>query len=74
MTMASPTAASAAATAMMKNVNICPVWCRCMRLNATSVTFTAFNISSMLIRATITLRRVRNPMTPMVKRTRPRMA
>lgn len=54
---------------MMKKVNICPVWCRCMRLKATSVTFTALSISSMHIRATMTLRRTRKPMAPMLKST-----
>jgi len=52
---------------MMKKVNICPVWCRCMRLKATRVRLTALSISSMLISATMTLRLTRKPTAPMAK-------
>ena len=71
--MARPTAASAAATAMMKKANICPVPVRNWRLKATRVRVTAFSISSMLMSATMTLRRVRKPIVPIAKRIAPKI-
>src|SRR5256886_15390152 len=66
--MASPTAASAAATAMTKKTNTCPSTPSCWA-NATNVRLTAFNISSTHMKITIALRRNRTPATPSVKST-----
>ena len=66
--MASPTATSAAATAMMKNTNTCASGSLCCAENATSKRLTAFNINSMHIKTMIALRRNKTPSTPMPKR------
>src|SRR6266487_1405355 len=66
--MASPTAASAAATAITKKTNTCPPTPRrCAR--ATNVRFTALSISSTHMKITIALRRSSTPATPSVNRT-----
>src|SRR5215472_14334655 len=63
MIIASPTAASAAATTITKKTKICPLtWCqRCAK--ATKVRFTAFSISSIDINTVIMLRLIRNAAT-----------
>src|SRR5216683_1530474 len=65
-----PTAASAAASAMMKSAKTCPATSPYKRENATRLMFTAFRISSMDMSTTITLRRVTTPITPMMKSAR----
>src|SRR5881628_2203939 len=66
--MASPTAASAAATAITKKTNTCPPTPRrCAR--ATKVRFTALSISSTHMKITIALRRSSTPATPSVNST-----
>src|SRR6185437_4076619 len=66
--MASPTAASAAATAITKNTKICPPTPRdCAK--AMNVRFTALSISSTHMKMMIALRRVRTPTTPIVNST-----
>src|SRR5919198_1646277 len=65
MMIASPTAASAAATVITKNTNTCPptpYTCE----NATKLRFTALSISSTHMNTMIALRRVSTPTTPMV--------
>src|SRR5690242_381139 len=63
----SPTAASAAATAMTKSTNTCPpIPNTCA--NATKVRFTALSMSSTHMKITMALRRNRTPATPMVNR------
>src|SRR5258706_2808297 len=54
MMMPSPTAASAAASAMMKSANTCPATSPYKRENATRLMFTASRISSMDMSTTIT--------------------
>src|SRR6266850_2591335 len=66
--MASPTAASAAATAITKNTNTWPPTPRPCA-SATNVRFTALSISSTHIKITMALRRIRTPATPSVKST-----
>src|SRR5216110_180332 len=66
--IASPTAASAAATAITKNTKTCPAMPRlCAR--ATNVRLTALSISSTHMKITIALRRTSTPATPSVKST-----
>src|SRR6185503_6287860 len=66
--IASPTAASAAATAITKKTNTCPPTPR-RCASATNVRFTALSISSTHMKITIALRRSRTPVTPSVKST-----
>src|SRR3954471_15019851 len=61
--MASPTAASAAATAMTKNTKTCPPTPICCA-SATKVRFTALSMSSTHMKITIALRRNSTPATP----------
>src|SRR5256884_9537588 len=70
MMIPSPTAASAAASAMMKSAKTWPATSPYKRENATRLMFTAFRISSMDMSTTITLRRVTTPITPMMKSAR----
>src|SRR5665213_2892620 len=70
--MPSPTAASAAASVMIKIANTCPSAEPTSREKATRLMFTAFNINSMDIRMMITFRRVTTPMMPIVKSIMPR--
>src|SRR5579885_178197 len=68
MMMASPTAASAAATTMTKNTNTCPLrWCHCAA-KATNDRFTPFSISSIDMKMVMMLRLIRNPITPQENR------
>src|SRR3954463_3006185 len=68
MMIASPTAASAAATVITKNTKTCPAtpyaWAKAMK-----VRFTALSISSTHMKMMIALRRVSTPTTPMVNST-----
>src|SRR5713226_4293753 len=70
MIIPSPTAASAAASAMMKSAKTCPATSPYNREKATRLMFTAFRISSMDMSTTITLRRVITPIAPMMKSAR----
>ena len=67
--IARPTATSAAATHRTKKTRACPsiVPCRCPK--ATSARFAAFSMSSIDMKITSGLRRIRTPSTPMVNRT-----
>src|SRR5260370_6601339 len=65
-----PTAASAAASAIMKRAKTCPATSPYKRGQATRLMFTALRISSMDMCTTMTLRRVTTPITPMIKRAR----
>src|SRR5437773_12007751 len=65
-----PTAASAAASAMMKSAKTWPATSPYKRENATRLMFTALRISSMDMSTTMTLRRVTTPTTPMMKSAR----
>ena len=56
--MASPTAASAAATVITKKTITCPSIEPRLRANATKLRLTAFSISSIAMKMTITLRRI----------------
>src|SRR5437762_2812952 len=67
MTIAKPTAASAAATVMTKNVMICPSTVPCERPNATNVRFTAFSMISIDSRIVMRLRRRKTPAAPIAK-------
>src|SRR4051794_951884 len=68
MMIASPTAASAAATVMTKNTNTCPATpYACAK--AIKVRFTALSISSTHMKMMIAFRRVSTPTTPMVNST-----
>src|ERR1035441_5865798 len=62
--MASPTAASAAATTITKNANRWPLIDLFWYENVTKLRFTAFSISSMDMNTVMTLRRNRKPATP----------
>jgi len=65
MMMASPTAASAAATTMTKKTKICPViWCH-MCAKATKVRLTALSISSIDMKMVMSCRLMRKLATPM---------
>src|SRR3954451_12768582 len=66
MMIASPTAASAAATVMTKNTKTCPATPYACA-NAMNVRFTALSISSTHMKMMIALRRVSTPTTPMLK-------
>src|SRR3954463_1997491 len=68
MMMASPTAASAAATVMTKKTNTCPAT-PYVCANAMNVRFTALSMSSTHMKMMIALRRVSTPTTPIVNRT-----
>src|ERR1051325_9466116 len=67
MMIASPTAASPAATVMMKIVKTCPSSDPRRCENATRLMFTALSISSMHISTVIMLRRMITPTRPMAK-------
>src|SRR5512142_2016274 len=69
MTTASPTAASAAATAMTKNAIACPCTEPVWRANARKVRFAALSISSTDIITMRAFRLRRTPESPIVKRT-----
>src|ERR1700704_746139 len=66
--MASPTAASAAATAITKNTNTWPPTPR-LWASATNVRLTALSISSTHMKITMALRRNSTPATPSVNST-----
>src|SRR3954466_12649395 len=68
MMMASPTAASAAATVMTKKTNTCPATPYCWA-NAMKVRLTALSISSTHMKMMIAFRRVSTPTTPIVNST-----
>src|SRR5688572_2627094 len=68
MMMASPTAASAAATVITKKTKTWPAT-PCTWANATNARFTAFSISSTHMKMMIAFRRVRTPTTPIVNST-----
>src|SRR5688572_6327803 len=68
MMIASPTAASAAATVITKNTNTWPATPYACA-NATNARFTALSISSTHMKMMMALRRVRTPTTPMVNST-----
>src|SRR5712692_1860251 len=70
MMIPSATAASAAASAMMKSAKTWPATSPYKREKATRFMFTAFRISSMDMSTTITLRRVTTPITPIMKSAR----
>ncbi len=65
--MASPIAASAAATVMMKKTKIMPSIEPSMFPAAMKVRLTPFSISSMHMKTMIAFRLVMTPMAPMVK-------
>jgi hypothetical protein len=69
ITIAKPTVASAAATAMIKRAKAapCPASDGMNAPSARAARFTAFSINSMLISMLIALRRARNPNAPMAK-------
>ena len=62
--IASPIAASAAATVIMKNTNICPLELPKNEENVTNTRFTEFSINSMLINTIIAFRLSSTPITP----------
>src|SRR3990172_2565849 len=68
MMIARPTAASAAATVIVKTTNTWPAAPYSL-LSATKDRFTALSINSTHMKIMIALRRVRTPMTPIVNRT-----
>jgi hypothetical protein len=68
MTMARPTAASAAATVITKKTITCPSTAANCRPAATKVRFTAFSMISIDSRIVITLRRRNTPAVPMTNR------
>ena len=72
MMMASPIAASPAATAMTKTEKTWPVRSPSCLEKATRLMFTALSISSIDIRTVRRFRLTRTPTTPMVKRTNER--
>ena len=72
MRIASPTAASHAATVMTKMPNTWPVMSARWREKPTKVTFTALSINSMDKRMMMALRRIRTPAAPMRNKTAPR--
>src|SRR5208282_834631 len=66
--MASPTAASAAATTITKKTNTCP-WSAChCAAKATKERFTPLSINSIDIKMVMILRLIRNPVTPQANR------
>src|SRR4051812_43813710 len=68
MMIASPTAASAAATVITKNTNTCPATPYACA-NATKLRFTALSMSSTHMNTMIALRRISTPNTPIVNST-----
>ncbi len=70
--IARPTAASAAATVMTKNTITCPSIEWSGAASATKARLTAFSMSSIDMKMTITLRRTSTPDAPIAKRTRRR--
>src|SRR6185295_8268006 len=68
--MPSPTAASPAATVIVKTVNTWPVRSPCSYEKATRFRLTAFRISSIDIRIVIMLRRLSTPNRPIEKSSR----
>jgi hypothetical protein len=68
MIIASPTAASAAATAMTKKTKICPLLSPKNEAKATKVKLTAFNINSIHIKIIIAFLLVRTPIIPIEKK------
>jgi uncharacterized protein YceH (UPF0502 family) len=62
--IASPIAASAAATVIMKNTNICPFRLPKKDEKVTNTKFTELSISSMHIKTTIAFLLIRTPTTP----------
>src|SRR5687768_2993038 len=68
MMIASPTAASAAATVITNTTNTCPSMPYTL-LSATNVRFTALSISSTHMKMMIAFRRTSTPMAPMVNST-----
>src|SRR5262245_37541978 len=73
MTMASPTATSAAAIVMLNTPQICPVrWCHFAE-KATKLMLAALRISSIDIRMMTTLRRMSTPRMPMATSARLRI-
>src|SRR5215510_3698946 len=66
--IASPTAASAAATTITKKTKICPLSCFQCAAKATNDRFTAFSISSMAMKMVMMLRFSRNARTPSANR------
>src|SRR6185312_9137137 len=68
MMIASPTAASAAATVITKKTNTCPPTPYCCA-NATKLRFTALSINSTHMNTMIALRRINTPNTPITNST-----
>ena len=66
--IASPIAASAADTVIIKNTNACPLIVPRNAEKATKTRFTELSISSMHINTIIAFRLVSTPITPIVKR------
>ena len=64
MIIAKPTAASAAATVIMKKTNICPFKLPKNDENVTKTRFTELSISSIHINTTIAFRLTNTPITP----------
>ena len=67
MIIANPTAASAAATAIIKNTKACPFWFPRYDENVINTRFTEFNISSIHMNTIIAFLLIRTPITPIVK-------
>src|SRR5207253_3187170 len=67
--IASPTAASAAATVITKKTITCPSIEPRLRASATKVRLTAFSMSSIAMKMTMTLRRTSTPMAPIANST-----
>ena len=67
--MARPTATSAAATAMTKKTKICPAASWRYAENVTSNKFTAFSMSSTLMKMIIAFLLVSTPITPIENNT-----
>ena len=67
--IARPTAASAAATAIVNTTNDCPLIELFSQPKATSVMLAAVTISSTHMKMMIMLRRIRTPIIPMMKST-----
>ena len=66
--MASPTATSAAATAIMKNTKTCPAGSERYDENATKSRFTALSINSTDIKIIMAFRRISTPTMPMINK------
>jgi hypothetical protein len=73
MIIASPIAASAAATVMTKNTKTCPFVDPKNDENDTNTRFTEFSINSMHMKTIIALRLISTPITPMVNKMRAKM-